>query len=156
MVVASSARLSYLFIREFNFSAPMQNKTCGSAGRGWDSERGSYVCSDGALVRVPRKTANVRDLDEVKRDLRNQIRYTAGKKEVRTTVAGIEYDQCMRKIFGGPDDIRTIIFSEGVRTIRQGTFHNVKSLRIAILNEGLEVLGTDECMPDGKRYPGVF
>lgn len=32
----------------------------------------------------------------------------------------------------------------------------MKSLRSAVLNEGLETLGTDECMPDGKRYPGVF
>ena len=25
-----------------------------------------------------------------------------------------------------------------------------------MLNEGLEVLGTDELTPEGKRYPGVF
>ena len=27
---------------------------------------------------------------------------------------------------------------------------------MAVLNEGLETLGTDEYMPDGRRYPGVF
>ena len=117
----------------------------------WDEEREGYACRDGKFICVSHKSANIRDLDEIKRAPRNQIRYIAGKTEVRITISGIEYDQCMRKIFGGPDDIRTIIFSEGVRTIRQGTFHNTKSLRSALLNEGLEILGTDECMPDGKR-----
>ena len=32
----------------------------------------------------------------------------------------------------------------------------MKSLRKAVLNEGLEVLGTNELTPDGKLYPGVF
>ena len=134
----------------------MKDEACGKIERGWDEERVGYACRDGKFIGVPHKSANIRDLNEVKKDLRNQIRYIAGKKEVRTTVSGVKYDHCMRKIFGGPDDIRTIIFSEGVRTIRQGAFHGVKSLRAALLNEGLETLGTDEYLPDGKRYPGVF
>ena len=32
----------------------------------------------------------------------------------------------------------------------------MKSLRIAMLNEGLEALGTDEYKPDGMRYFGAF
>ena len=112
--------------------------------RSWNEEHESYTCRDGMFIEVPHKSANIRDLDEVKRAPRNQIRYIAGKTEVRITISGIEYDQCMRKIFGGPDDIRTIIFPKMVRTIRQGAFHDVKSLRTAILNEGLETLGTDE------------
>lgn len=49
----------------------------------------------------------------------------------------------MKMVFEGPDDIRTIIFPNMVRTVRQGSFSEVKSLRSAILNEGLEMLGTD-------------
>ena len=65
---------------------------CGRTERSWDEERAGYACRDGNVVQVPRRSANIRDLDEIKRAPRNQIRYTAGKKEVRTTVSGIEYD----------------------------------------------------------------
>lgn len=43
-----------------------------------------------------------------------------------------------------------------VRTIRQKAFGKVESLRSVILNEGLEVLGTDEYPDTGKVYSGVF
>ena len=62
----------------------------------------------------------------------------------------------MSTVFGGPDDVRTIILPKMVRTVRQGSFCKAKQLRVAILNEGLEVLGTDEYRLDGKRYSGVF
>ena len=91
---------------------------CTYAERKWDKEREGYACRDGKFIETLHRSANIRDLDEIKRAPRNQIRYIAGKTEVRITISGIEYDQCMRKIFGGPDDIRTIIFPKGVRTIR--------------------------------------
>ena len=72
------------------------------------------------------------------------IRYRASKKELRTCTSGVEFGRDMRETFGGPDDIRTIIFPEMVRTVRQGSFRGVKSLRSVVLNEGLEVLGTEE------------
>ena len=50
------------------------------------------------------------------------IKYTAGKGEARATISGIEYDRKMETVFGGPDDIRTVIFSDMVRIIRQGSF----------------------------------
>lgn len=62
----------------------------------------------------------------------------------------------MRILFGGSKGIRTIIFPSALRTVRQAAFYGVKSLRKAALNEGLEVLGTDEVAPSGKWYPGVF
>ena len=62
----------------------------------------------------------------------------------------------MKTIFGGPDDIRTMIFPKMVRIIRQGSFRGVKSLVSAVLNEGLETLGTDEHKLDGEKYFGVF
>lgn len=69
--------------------------------------------------------------------------YTVSKGDVRATVSGVEFGRDMGKVFGGPDDIRTIIFPSMVRTIRQKAFGKVESLRSVILNECLEVLGTD-------------
>ena len=134
----------------------MKDETHERTERGWDDECEGYACRDGKFIWVPHKSANIRDLNEVKRALRNQIRYTAGRKEVRTTVSGIEYDQYTTKIFGGPDDIRTIIFPKMLRTVRQGAFHGAKGLRSAVLNEGLETLGTDEYTKDGGQYYGAF
>ena len=111
---------------------------------GWDDELEEYNCRDGKRIVVPRRTASVRELDKTKTVPRNMIRYTASKKESRVHIFGIECSNDIRKIFGGPDDVRTIIFPAMVRTIRQGSFRDVKSLRSVVLNEGLETLGTDE------------
>ena len=62
----------------------------------------------------------------------------------------------MKKVFGGPDDIRTIIFPNMIRTVRQGAFRGVKSLKSAILNEGLETLGTEEDSLDQLKFCGTF
>ena len=43
-----------------------------------------------------------------------------------------------------------------LRTVSQAAFQNCQALKRVILNEGLEVLGTDEYPEDGKRYYGVF
>ena len=50
--------------------------------------------------------------------------------------------------------IRTMIFPEMVKTVRQGAFRGVKSLKSVVLNEGLEVLGTDDSDEEGDS--GVF
>ena len=62
----------------------------------------------------------------------------------------------MKKIFGGSDEISTVIFPETVRTVRQGAFCKIQSLKAVILNEGLEILGTDESMLDENKCGGVF
>ena len=72
------------------------------------------------------------------------------------TISGVRFGRDMKKISGGPDDIRTIIFPNMVRTVRQGSFRGVKSLKSVILNEGLEVLGTEEHSLSPSRYCGVF
>ena len=127
-----------------------------SVKSGWDDEREDYSCQDGELIKVPHRSANVRDLDQTKSVRRNMIRYSAGKKELRTCISGVEFGRDMKKIFGGPDDIRTIIFPKMIRTIRQGSFRGVKSLKSAILNEGIETLGTDERSLDQLTFCGVF
>ena len=62
----------------------------------------------------------------------------------------------MSTVFDDPDDVRTIILPKMVRTVRQGSFCKVQQLRVAVLNEGLEILRTDEYQPDGKWYSGAF
>ena len=71
-------------------------------------------------------------------------------------VSGVEFGRDMKTIFGGPDDIRTMIFPKMVRIIRQGSFYGVKSLVSVVLNEGLEVLGTEEHSLDQLKFCGVF
>lgn len=46
-------------------------------------------------------------------------------------------------------------FPDSLRTVAQGAFSGCRSLRKAVLNEGLEVLGTDE-QDDCKAQCGVF
>lgn len=134
----------------------MKDETHGRIERGWDNRHRRYTCWDGSAAVVPYRTASIRDLDGTKTAPSNRITYGIGRKELEIVVSGVEFDRCMTTVFGGPDDIRTIIFPKMVRTVRQGAFHGVKSLRAALLNEGLETLGTDEYKPDGERYPGVF
>ena len=43
-----------------------------------------------------------------------------------------------------------------MRTIRQSAFYKCQSLKEAVFNEGLEVLGTDEYTDDGKLLYGLF
>ena len=63
---------------------------------------------------------------------------------LKLEVSGVEFSRDMTKIFGASDGIR------------QESFCDFKFLQSVILNEGLEVLGTDEYRPDGKEYSGVF
>lgn len=43
-----------------------------------------------------------------------------------------------------------------VRVIHNGAFCESKTLKKAVLNEGLEVLGTEECSDGGEHWRGVF
>ena len=91
------------------------------------------MCSDGTFVRVPRKTANVRDLDETNDIPASGVRYAKHGKTHELmpsiTVSGVEYSPDMTKILGGSDGIRTIIFPKIIKTIRQKSFYGVEALR---------------------------
>ena len=78
-----------------------------------------------------------------------------GRQELRITVSGAEFSRDARTVFGGPGDIRTMVFPNTVRAVRQGAFHSVKSLKSVVLNEGLETLGTDDG-PGAEACCGVF
>ena len=111
-------------------------------------------------VKPVRRTASVRNLDEWKTAPSNCITYTIGQQtsclESRMVISGVEYSLDMKTVFGGPDDIRTIIFPVMVRTIQQGAFAEIWSLRSVTFNDGIEALGMDERRPDEEEYPGVF
>ena len=84
------------------------------------------------------------------------IRYTVSKGEAKAAISGVEYGRNRETVFGGPGDIRTIIFPTMVRIIRQGSFYGIKSLKSVVLNEGLEVPGTEERSLDQFTFCGVF
>lgn len=119
----------------------------------WINRYEKYACLDKTSICIPQRTASVRDLGVKKSVPRNYITCVKNtesqRPEPRVAASGIEFDRFMTKVFGGSDDIRTIIFPTMVRTIRQGAFHDVKSLQAALLNEGLEVVGIDEYTKDG-------
>lgn len=123
---------------------------------GWDCGRERYCCLDETFIETMHRTASVRDLGKTKTVPRNRITYAVGEGGTMTTVSGTKFSRDMNKIFGGSDDTRTLTFPETVRIIQQSAFYGAKSLGSAVLNEGLEMLGTDEYKPDGEPYPGVF
>ena len=126
---------------------------------GWDITRRRYVCRDRMEIEVPRRTANIRGLEEWKMLPSSGVRHTRDAQEKlqpRIDISGVEFDRGMIILFGGPDDLRTIIFPSMLRTVRQAAFYGIESLRKVALNEGLEVLGTDELTPDGELCSGVF
>ena len=43
-----------------------------------------------------------------------------------------------------------------LKTISQGVFYKCDKLRRAVLNEGLEALGTNEYWKDGTKHHGIF
>lgn len=68
----------------------------------------------------------------------------------------MEFNRSMRTILGSSDCVRIIIFPKTTRTVRQESFYGAESLRAAVLNEGLETLGTDEYKENGDEFFGVF
>ena len=115
-------------------------------GAGWDAAHRQYTCRDGMPVEVPCKTAFIRNLDETKILPSSGIRHARDAKkrlQPRTVISGVEFNRNMRVLFGGSEGIRTIIFPSALRTIKQGAFSYVRSLQKVVLNEDLEVLGTD-------------
>ena len=133
----------------------MDGEAIGRMRRSWNSERKGYRCSDDVAVKQVRKMLPTKNLSEQKSVLNSGIMYTKNSQmrtlSPRVGVSGTVFSRDVRTIFGSPDGIRTIAFPTTVRTVRQGSFYKVQSLRAAVLNEGLEVLGTEPA-PGGKEY----
>ena len=62
----------------------------------------------------------------------------------------------MKMLIRGSKGIRTITFPRTIKIVRQAALCEIESLLKAVLNEGLEVLGTEELTPEGEYYLGVF
>ena len=52
-----------------------QSKNTACIKHCWNKKHDIYACRDGNVVQVPRKTANVRDLDKVKTVPRSMVLY---------------------------------------------------------------------------------
>ena len=85
---------------------------------GWCNKCARYSCRVGKRIEILRRTADVRDLDETKIVPRNRIAYAVGEDDVSATVSGVEFDRDMKIVFGGPTNIRTMIFPAMVKVIR--------------------------------------
>ena len=86
----------------------------------WNTVRRQYTCGDGTRIKVPRRTADIRDLDETKTVPSSGVTYARDSLEEfqpRIAVSGVEFDRSMRMLFGGSDGIRTIIFPSMLRTV---------------------------------------
>ena len=53
-------------------------------------------------------------------------------------------------------DLESFTAPAHLKTLGQGSFHGCRHLKRATLNEGLEVLGVEECAGDEDWYDGVF
>ena len=71
-------------------------------------------------------------------------------------VSGVDFSRDMTEVSAGSDEARTVVFPNTIRRVRNGLFYGAETLRSAVLNEGLEVLGTDEYQADGDLQKGVF
>lgn len=68
---------------------------------------------------------------------------------------GVTFDRDMATIFEGLDCVRTMAFPNTIRTVAQAVFQGAKFLRAAVLNEGLETLGTGEFISQSRAIEGV-
>ena len=70
-------------------------------------------------------------------------------------VSGVAMSRDMEEITESSGGTRTIIFPKTVRRVANTAFNGAISLRAAVVNEGLEVLGDDE-NADEEKVRGVF
>ena len=104
-----------------------------SPAPGWDEERGRFGCTDDTVLEIPRTVVFLHAKE--------------GKSKVPRTklaVSGVRFSRDMKEIIMSEDAIRTITSPKTVRAVRQKAFFKNHKLVSAVVNEGLEVLGTDE------------
>lgn len=127
-----------------------------SVSQGSDDEYMRYLCRDGVTIDVCRKVAR----KGLQTAYNNAIAYARDKNadalRERLFISGAQFSRDMKEVLGSLDVIRTIILPPMVRTVKQGAFYRSTVLRSAVLNEGLEVLGTDWHNANGSMNSGVF
>ena len=106
----------------------------------------SYTCVDGTDVRVQGRTPGRKPDNPESTGGQNappnEIAYGTNQREksVRVLVSGTEFCRSVLRVVRGARDIRTVAFPKTVRWAENGAFRS-KTLKSAVLNEGLEVLG---------------
>ena len=132
----------------------MDGEAIGRMRRGWSNERKGYRCSDDTAIKPMCRTMRIKRLNGYTSFPSSGITYARNPQtrtlSPRVGVSSTVFSRDVRTIFGGSDGIRTITFPTTVRTVRQGSFYKVQSLRAAVLNEDLETLGTEPA-PGGKE-----
>ena len=138
----------------------MDDKANRPTKKSWNDIHEEYTCCDVKDIRIPHRKVDIRNLNELKTVYKNNVRYLRDTQThaltLRIEISGVEFGRNVETIFGGSDDVRTMIFPTVVRTVRQGSFCKAASLRSVILNDGLEILGADEPKPDVSTFFGVF
>lgn len=114
------------------------------------------MCRDGKNIKVPYRTKNIRYPNKIKTVPMSGIMCIACKEATMAVVSKTYFSRDMTTVLRCSEGIRTMTLPNVVRTIWPGSFCKVESLRSVVLNEGLEVLGKNECQSDGETYPGVF
>ena len=69
----------------------------------------------------------------------------------RIIASGTEFDRKMRQILRGPADARTTTLPKSVKTIAKEAFSETISLKSAILDENLEIIGPGAFQMSGLR-----
>lgn len=115
----------------------------------WVRGRESYVCADGMVLEVSARALDANALVYEKNE-------QPGEHYIIIYISGVQFNREVDQILESPDSIRTIIFPETVRVVEQGAFFRNQALRSAVVNEGLETLGTDEYDSEGEMGGGVF
>ena len=84
----------------------------------------------------------------------NIVMYEGNKQDqlsnIQFFVSETQFDRNMSWLVHGANSIRTIIFPSTVRDVSETVFKTNRSLRSAVLNEGLERLG--ELRDENKTY----
>ena len=145
---------SYYLSSEYTSSSLEEAES--SVSQGLDDEHMRYLCRDGVTIDVARKVTR----KGLQTAYNNAIVYARDKNAdalwERLFISGAQFSRDMKEVLGSLDVIRTIILPPMVRTVQQGAFYRSTALWSAVLNEGLEVLGTDWHNANGSMDSGVF
>ena len=86
--------------------------------------------------------------------VRYKIDRWSKRPNIQVFVSETEFDRNMSQLARGAGNIRTITFPSTVREVEYNAFEDNRSLKSAVLNEGLEKLEKDGCTY--KYYTEVF
>lgn len=115
--------------------------------RAWIRQRSAYLCQDSVAVKILDRTEDEGDGKYQNRPPRSEIQYAKDRwtQTQRPTpiAAGVRFNRDLKEILKGHSQVRTITFPKTVRAVKFEAFSGQKTLLSAVLNEGLETLGSN-------------